>query len=44
MEHHHILRFLFWRGFTSILLVGRQGVKDQNNDLREFSITFRAIF
>jgi hypothetical protein len=29
MEHHHILHFLFVRGFTVIFVVGGLGVKDQ---------------
>jgi hypothetical protein len=33
MEYHHVVRFLFVRCLTTVLLVGGLGVEDRTNDL-----------
>jgi hypothetical protein len=39
MEHHHIMSFLFVRGFKKIFLVGGLGVEDQPNGLSEVAFS-----
>jgi hypothetical protein len=43
MQRRHTLRFLFVRGLTTVLLVGRLGVDDQENGLRQFPLLLHVI-
>jgi len=44
IEHRQILWLLFVRGFKTSLIVGRLGVEDQQNDLREVPILRHVIY
>ena len=44
MKPHHILRLLFVRDSTDILLLGGLGVQDQQNDFHEMSTYLCNIF
>jgi hypothetical protein len=44
MDHHQILRLLFVRGLTTILLVGGLGVEEKQNGLGEIPFLFRVLY